>query len=131
MVDRLNAYLNLHASALSLRGERMNLIASNLANADTPGYKAKDLDFSRAMKAATGAAGSERMRVTDDQHLSIAGSARHFVVSHEPLQGSLDQNTVDPQLQHAAFAENALGYQASLQFLEGKVRGLMTAITGE
>jgi flagellar basal-body rod protein FlgB len=137
----LDSYLGVHASALKLREQRTELLARNLANADTPGFKARDLDFSAALAATTSAAGgSAGLRATQSQHISTAGAAsaslepgstEAFLRYRTPLAPSLDGNTVDAQLEQAAFADNAVRYQATLNFLSGKFRSLMTAITGQ
>lgn len=125
----------IHAEALALRSQRLELIASNIANADTPGFKARDLDFQAALAAAQSGAAPERLAATDAAHLpagaAVAGAPGGLAVYRTPTQPSLDGNTVDAQREHAAFAQAALEYQASLQFVEGRVRTLMTAITGE
>jgi flagellar basal-body rod protein FlgB len=117
----------IHAQALALRQERMQLLASNVANADTPGYKAQDLNFAAALKAATangpGAGAHPPTSPTE--------AARLARFEREALQPSLDGNTVDAQLEHAAYAQAALEYRVSLNFLESRVRGLLLAITGQ
>jgi flagellar basal-body rod protein FlgB len=110
--------MGVHAAALKLREQRTELLANNLANADTPGFKARDLDFKAALAAATNATASP-------------GSAEAFLKYRTPLAPSLDGNTVDAQLEQAAFAENAVRYQATLSFLSSQFRSLMTAITGQ
>ena len=138
MAFELDSYLGVHAQALKVREQRTELLARNLANADTPGYKAQDLDF-RAALAATGAtAAPGTMQATQPGHIGAAdgagiepGSTAAFLKYRTPLAPSLDGNTVDAQLEQAAFADNAVRYQATLQFLSSKFRSLMTAITGE
>ena len=140
MADRLDAALGIHAQALKLRGQRMQVLASNIANADTPGYKARDLDFKAALRSAAaqgaGHGGVDAPRTTHAMHIAdpaVAGldEGSAFRVFRQPLQASLDGNTVDVQQEHAAFGQAAIEYQASLNFLEGKVKSLMTALTGE
>jgi flagellar basal-body rod protein FlgB len=135
----LDSYLGVHATALRLREQRTELLARNLANADTPGYKAQDLDFRAAMaanSAPTGAPGT--LAATQTAHIPAAGAAalepgstEAFLRYRTPLAPSLDGNTVDAQLEQAAFAENSVRYQATLSFLSSKFRSLMTAITGQ
>lgn len=125
--------LGIHARALALRSRRNELLASNIANADTPGYKARDLDF-RAVLSRVDGSGPTRLRITDGRHLG--GPSGGSLLDEEPLyrvpnQPSLDGNTVDPNLEKAAFAENALRYNASLTFLDRKFKGLMLALKGE
>ncbi|WP_058836462.1 flagellar basal body rod protein FlgB [Luteimonas abyssi] len=136
MSNPISSYLGLQADALPLREQRMKLIASNLANADTPGYQARDLDFNAALADAAqrrqhGAPASTGD--TRDNHIPLpavpGGDA--FAVARVATQASLDGNTVDPDAERAAYGRAALEYRASLNFLESKVRSLMTAITGQ
>ncbi|ROH87854.1 flagellar basal body rod protein FlgB [Stagnimonas aquatica] len=121
-----------HAAALTLGRQRMDVLASNLANADTPHYQAKDIDFERALAAQTAVADAERLSGSDARHLSTPGEGGEAeTVWRVPLQPSADGNTVDAQIEQAQFADAALRYQASLNFLDGRVRSLMTAITGQ
>jgi flagellar basal-body rod protein FlgB len=131
----LDSHLGVHAQAIGLRGARAELIARNLANADTPNYKARDIDFRRALSDA--AVGRHLPLVaTRPGHLSAASATVANTVSGEvqyrvPMAPPLDGNTVDAQVEQAAFADNAVRYQATLNFLSSKFRGLMTAITGQ
>lgn len=116
--------------ALSIRARRAELLAANVANADTPNYKARDIDFRAALGQAQ--ADAVRMQVTQPGHLSGAGApdgsppAQYRV----PDQPSLDGNTVDSQKEQSAFTENAVMYQTTLTFLNGRIKGLMLAIKG-
>ena len=139
MAINLDSYLGVHATALRLREQRTELLARNLANADTPGYKAQDLDF-RAAMAATSAPGTVAGGLASTQagHIPMPGAAalepgstEAFLRYRIPLAPSLDGNTVDAQLEQSAFAENSVRYQATLSFLSSKFRSLMTAITGQ
>lgn len=129
----LDAYLGVHSAALKLGSRRTELLATNLANADTPNYQARDIDFKAALAQATDAAGTVKLASTNAAHLSTAGGADGAVQLkyRVPLAPALDGNTVDTQLEQAAFAENTVRYQATLSFLSAKFRGLMTAITGQ
>ena len=134
----LDTYLGVHAQALGVREQRTELLARNLANADTPGYKAQDLDFRAALAASSeGRVAPGALQATQMRHIAggdvglEAGSTSAFLKYRTPLAPSLDGNTVDAQLEQAAFADNAVRYQATLQFLSSKFRSLMTAITGE
>lgn len=138
MAINIDSYLGVHAAALKLREQRTELLARNLANADTPGYRAQDLDFRAAMAAATEPARAGALVATRAGHIGVgtdptlgAGSTEAFLKYRTPLAPSLDGNTVDPQLEQAAFADNAVRYQATLGFLSSKFRSLMTAITGQ
>ncbi|WP_260925016.1 flagellar basal body rod protein FlgB [Novosphingobium sp. 9] len=108
----------IHAKALELRSQRMGLLASNIANAGTPGYKAKDIDFAAALRAS--AAGTD----VD----SAAKGAEQYRV---PLMPSLDGNTVELQTEQVAFSENAVGYSATLEFIRGRVDTTTRALRGE
>jgi flagellar basal-body rod protein FlgB len=138
----LDSYLGVHAAALRLRERRTELLATNLANADTPGFKARDMDFASAL-AAAGSPSAGQLVATRPGHISFSpgapgataggmtGSTEAFLKYRTPLAPSLDGNTVDAQLEQAAFAENSVRYQATLSFLSQRFRSLMTAITGQ
>lgn len=136
MPMNLDQYLGVHAAALDVRARRTELIANNLANADTPGYKARDLDFRDAMARASGEKTTSGVHLSTTQAGHIGGAASADATTspdlkyRTPLAPALDGNTVDAQLEQAAFAENAVRYQATLTFLNSKFRGLMTAIMG-
>lgn len=127
--------LGIHEQALSLRSTRTDLLARNIANADTPGYHARDIDFAAELNKAMG--GSElqtsvAMRVTNNRHQGAAeGTVEINRQYRVPLVPSFDGNTVDAQTEQAAFAENNVQFLASLRFLDGRFRSLLTAIKGE
>ena len=132
----LDAYLGVHQDALRLYGRRTAVLANNLANADTPGFKAQDLDFKSLLGAGAGSssAGALPLAATHAVHLSTVPSlsgAASGLKYRVPLAPALDGNTVDPQLEQAAFADNTVRYQAALTFLSDKFKSLMTAITGQ
>lgn len=134
MPNDLDAYLGVHAKALSLYSQRTQVLASNIANADTPGYRARDIDFKSALAAASNTQTAGHLRTTQAQHIgtqSVNGTTGVELKYRVPLAPSLDGNTVDMQLEQAAFAENSVRYQATLTFLNSKFRGLLTAITGQ
>ncbi len=133
MANLISDYLGIHAQAMPLREQRMKLIASNLSNADTPGYKARDLDFDAALRQAQGVAGSGALTATAEQHYAIASpdGLNPFQVLRAGVQPSLDGNTVDPDTERAAYGRAALEYRASLSFVESKVKTMLTAITGQ
>ena len=116
---------------LKLYGERSSLLASNLANSDTPGFKARDIDFRSVLAKAGGAQMS--LKTTQGAHLGGASSAVSEATKlyRIPMQPSIDGNTVDSQVEQAEFTKNAIHYQSTLTFLTGKFRGLMLAIKGE
>ena len=135
MSNPISSYLGLQADALPLREQRMKLIASNLANADTPGYQARDLDFNAALANAARVreAGPAPAREARSNHIPLPGddALTPFTVARVASQASLDGNTVDPDGERAAYGRAALEYRASLSFLESRVRNLLTAITGQ
>ncbi|MGA3156155.1 MAG: flagellar basal body rod protein FlgB [Steroidobacteraceae bacterium] len=131
----INSYLGVHAQALMVESRRTELLASNLANADTPNYKARDIDFKQALAAAGSASSSSlALQTTQAGHQSTESSAslanEPGVQYRVPMAPALDGNTVDEQLEQSAFAENSVRYQATLTILNSKLRSLMTAITG-
>jgi flagellar basal-body rod protein FlgB len=132
----LDQYVSVHATALDVRARRGELIANNLANADTPGYQARDIDFRQAMARAAGetSAPGVTLSTTNAGHIggnTAANAATNPDLKYRiPLAPALDGNTVDAQVEQASFAENAVRYQATLTFLNNKFRGLMTAIMG-
>jgi flagellar basal-body rod protein FlgB len=131
----LDAYLGVHQDALKLYAQRTSVLANNIANADTPNYKAQDIDF-RAVLAGTAGAGARALPLatTSGGHVSTAGATATSgpgLKYRVPLAPSLDGNTVDVQMEQAAFADNSVRYQAALSFLSSKFRDLMTAITGQ
>lgn len=108
----------IHAAALELRSQRMGLITSNIANAATPGYKARDIDFAAALNA--------RMNGMDSEKASEAASLYRV-----PVMSSLDGNTVELPTEQIAFSENAVGYSATLSFIRGRVETVTRALKGE
>ncbi len=125
--------LGVHENALLIREKRAELISNNLANADTPNYKAKDIDFNKAMEFATsgqrsGLATTHGMHYSGGEGVELHLSAQYRTAT-QPDTG--DGNSVDAQVEKMQFAENAMQYQASLTLLSKKFKGLMTAIKGE
>lgn len=124
-----------HQTALNLQAHRQQLLASNIANADTPHYKARDIDFRAALQGALQAAGTGgvAMRTTHAGH--VANGAGSPLAAHtgyrSELQSAVDGNTVNMDVERAAFAENAIQYEASITFINGMLRSLNTAITGQ
>ena len=138
MLNRLTDSLDFQGQALQLRSERQRLIASNIANADTPGYIARDMDFAKTLKAATGALPAAGALVaTHAGHLGSAapglggGSVGSELLYATPAQTNLDRNTVDMDRERASFADNAIKYEATLRFINSNVRTSLSAITGQ
>ena len=137
MALSINEYLGVLPASLAVRGRRTELLATNLANADTPGYKARDLDFREALNAAStpnATGGRLALHTTQAGHQGGTSDPVHgdAVLKYRvPLAPALDGNTVDAQLEQTAFAGNAVRFQATLTFLNARFRSLMTAITGQ
>lgn len=134
MLNNLTDTLNFHGQALTLRSDRQRLIASNIANADTPGYVARDMDFAQALREATGAAQRPATLATSRPgHIPLATGARAEanLVYATPSQTNLDRNTVDMDRERAAFADNSVKYEATLRFINGHVRTMLDAIKGQ
>lgn len=121
--------LSIHSHALSLRSQRAEVLAANMANADTPNYKARDLDFADSLAGMLGE--GQALKTTHAAHLQAPGRNAGDLLYRVPTQMALDGNTVEEEQEKSDFADNALRYQASLRFLGSRVQGLMSAIRGE
>ena len=128
----LDKYVRLHEQAVYVRARRTEMLASNLANADTPNYKAKDVDFKGILRQVAGMDEGSRLKTTHTGHIQPGGQDGRDAegLFRNPHQASLDGNTVDPQVEKAEFSSNAVQYQVSLDFLGGRFKGLLTAIKG-
>lgn len=113
-----NDLFGIHSEALELRSQRMAMLASNIANAATPGYKARDFDFQKALAAA-------------GQGQATGAAAEQAAGYRVPLQASLDGNTVELGTEQTLFAENAVQYRTTLSFLQGRISTVMSALKGE
>jgi flagellar basal-body rod protein FlgB len=123
---------SVHDNALVLRSRRTSIIASNIANADTPNYKAKDMDFGLMIKKAQSGDQGFAMKTTNSQHISNHKPIQSQAVMYRnTLNPSLDGNTVDMHVEQAKFSENAIKYQSSFTFLNSKISGLLKAIKGQ
>ncbi len=158
MLDRITGTLQFHGEALALRAQRQQVLASNIANADTPNYQARDFDFGQALAQATArlgtvpgsgvslsSSGASTMRVAlaapesagngaDKGFLPVGGAAsgtHPAMLWRTPQQPSLDRNTVDLDQERASFADNSLRYEATLRFINGNVRNVLSAIRGD
>lgn len=127
--------LGIHEKALGFRAQRAEVLANNIANADTPNYKARDLEFSSvlAAQAANSQQGSFGVNLTNEKHIAAEGLeiADPSLRFRTPHHASLDQNTVDLQIEQSTYAENAIDFQASFTLLNSKFKGLMSALRGE
>lgn len=134
MVSKLDNAFSFQEQVLSLRANRQQVLAGNIANADTPHYKARDFDFSAALKDAVAgrSGGSLALASTSGRHLQgSADSGPARLMYRKETQSSVDGNTVDMDVERAQFAENAIQYEAGITFISGKIKTLMSAIQGQ
>lgn len=134
MSNTIDQALKFQQTALNLRAQRSQVLASNIANADTPHYKARDIDFKSALGQAMSGRGAGALNLS-------TSSARHLAAPPDPapagtlyrteMQSSIDGNTVNLDVERAQFAENAVQYEASITFINGTLKTLQTAITGQ
>lgn len=139
MLDKMTNRLDFHGNALMLRAERQRAIASNIANADTPGYVARDFKFADALREVSQAQTPTPMRLqstTDPRHIPLpaaetgtgAGGAMGYGLQTQP---SMDNNSVDMDRERAAFVDNAVRYEATLRFINGNAKTMLSAIQGQ
>jgi flagellar basal-body rod protein FlgB len=134
MAKGIDSIFQPHGQALRLLEQRLNLIGGNLANANTPGYKARDLNFQAAMASALGDDGMSRADGAAAGSLAAAGGGEAFgafIQYRAPLQPSLDGNTVDTQMEKSAFAEASVRYESTLSLLSRRISGLRAVLKGE
>ncbi len=129
----LNSALGLHEAALKVRAQRMEVLSSNLANADTPNYKARDIDFKSVLSnAQSKTVPASALKTTHAGHMQQPGMVMGAQLQYRnPTQPSIDGNTVDTQVEKSKFMENALQYQATLSFIDSRIKTLRKAIRGE
>lgn len=133
MVSRLDQLLNFHQTALNLRTQRQQILAGNIANADVPQFKARDIDFSKALQSALSQGGERAgLTVTSPRHLGpAAGSSTSPDLQYRvPHQDSIDGNTVDMDVERAQFADNTIHVEANLMFLNSQIKAMLAAIQG-
>ncbi len=132
MFNRIDQEVSFTRTALNLRAMRQEILAANIANADTPGYKARDVDFAAALRAAKGAGGPLGLARTNEAHLQGAGGGSAMqagVIKYRtPLQPSLDGNTVDLNVERAAFTENSMHYQFMLERARSTFQRMKSAL---
>lgn len=124
--------LGVHEHSLRFRANRSAILADNLANADTPGYKAKDIDFKSVLNGSASNMSGSAMKTTHGNHFQMSSSSQQYdTLYRTPQQPSIDGNTVEEQIENAEFMKNNLAFQASFTFLNSKFKGLTSAIKGE
>ena len=144
MFAQFTSGMDVHAKALVLRAERQRVIASNIANADTPGYVARDINFKEALSQMTGASNAEVSRVTmqarnsttNPRHMALSGLGQSqlgglttaYAVQSQP---SVDGNSVDLDRERASFVDNSVRYETTLRFINGSAKGILSAIQGQ
>lgn len=138
MIGKLDDYMRYNETALSLRSQRQELLASNIANADTPNYKARDIDFAAALQGAmAGARPGGTMNTTSTGHMARGTATGDTLSGGTPVlyrgvvQGSVDGNTVDMDVERNQFADNALRYEAGIMMINSQIKGLLTAIQSQ
>lgn len=129
-VLNLDSYFGSESKALSASEQRATVIANNLANVDTPNYKAQDLDFNEYLRASM-AGGAQQLNVTSPNHIGANSNFSTILKYRQVDHVSLDGNTVDKDIETTEFAKNAVNYQASLSFLTNKIRYMTMALRGE
>lgn len=130
MIPATDNLFGIHTKALDVWQRRTEVLANNLANADTPGYLARDVDFRKALAAASGQVNGVALETDNPGQISAGGRSAETLAYRVPTQPSMDGNTVDAQVEQAAFAANGVHYQASLSFITAQIRMLRTAISG-
>lgn len=141
MFAQMTGSLDFHAKALVVRAERQRVIASNIANADTPGYVARDVNFREAMANATGASGQPAAArlgssATNSKHIPLASSTGDLGgasrLAYAPqTQPSMDGNSVDLDRERSNFVDNAVRYESTLRFINGHAKTILSAIQGQ
>lgn len=126
----LDKLFGIHAAALKVHAARSQVLANNIANADTPGFQAKDIDFKAALTQQMDSYAG--LKATHEGHLGFKSSERPYELQSAPSDSlNLDKNTVNTDIEKMKFMENAIHYQANAQFLNGKIQRIMKAIKGE
>ena len=134
MSEILDKHFGISAKALNIWAQRSELLANNIANADTPDFKARDIDFQTVLQNQTNTMQQVFVKSTHRNHFGFSENSSQVTAQTKyrvPLQPSLDGNTVDSQVEHSLFAENAVRYQISLQFLNSKISGLVRTLREE
>ena len=132
-MSKLDNAFGMHEAALKLRAQRMEVLASNLANADTPGYKARDIEFKSVLSSyqSGSTVASKGLKTTHERHLGGNPAALGATTLYRtPLQPSIDGNTVDAHVEKGKFMENALQYQATVSFIDSRIKSLRKALGG-
>jgi flagellar basal-body rod protein FlgB len=128
----LDKVFGIHAQAAQLRSYRGEVLAQNIANAETPGYKARDIDFGSTLQKINEAyTGDNEARSSNGNAFPEKAQLKNELLYRIPMQPALDGNTVDMDIEKSEFSKNAVGYQISMSFLNGTIKGILTALKGE
>ena len=132
MAISINNVFGIHENVMHLQTRRAQLLSQNLANSDTPGYKAKDIDFKAALNSLKNGDVKAPLNATQSGHIQPKG---YFMgvesMYRQPMQSSLDGNTVEPHVEMSEFTENSMRYLMTLRIMSGKINGMLSAIKGE
>ena len=133
MVSKLDQAFNFHQKVMTLRTERQQLIASNIANADTPHYKARDMDFSKSLQSALAGRGAVNgglplARTTTGHLPGVVSAPSSELLYRNEYQSAVDGNTVEMDVERANFADNAIRYEAGVNFVTSRFKGLLDAM---
>ena len=132
MAISIDNVFGIHENAMHLQSRRAQLLSQNLANSDTPGYKAKDIDFKEALKSASNGNMNKPLNTTQGGHIQPKGFFMGVESMYrQPTQSSLDGNTVEPHVEMGEFTENSMRYLMTLRIMSGKINGMLSAIRGE
>ena len=135
MAISIDNIFGIHENAMRLQGRRAQLLSQNLANSDTPNYKAKDIDFKAALKSAASGNLQTQLKATQKGHIQPKGFLMGMMGAEElyrqPMQASLDGNTVEPHVEMGEFTENSMRYLMTLRIMSGRVKSTLSAIRGE
>lgn len=135
MAISLDKAFGIHEQAMYLQSRRAGLLSQNLANSDTPNYKARDIDFKAALKSAANGFGQAPLKATQNGHIQpkgfLVGMLGAEKLYRQPMQSSLDGNTVEPHVEMAEFTDNSMRYLMTLRIMSGRVNGMLSAIRGE
>ncbi|MDD5404658.1 MAG: flagellar basal body rod protein FlgB [Sulfuricella sp.] len=133
MIGRIDDEIGFMSKALNLHAQRQQLLAGNIANADTPNYKAVDIDFSKALQASMGAVGQVALNTTSPRHMQAQGGnpAGAKTQYRQPSQPSIDGNTVDMDVERTQFIDNAIRYQFALDRVSGEFKDMQLALKGQ
>jgi len=135
MAISIEKAFGIHENAMHLQGRRAQLLSQNLANSDTPNYKARDIDFKSALKSVANGNSRAPLEATQSGHIQPRGFLMGMTGSEElyrqPMQSSLDGNTVEPHIEMAEFTDNSMRYLMTLRIMSGKINGMLSALKGE